>query len=362
MLGEHHEEFFMIEEWMGSRWGGYMVMAVLLGGVALLLRFLYGPHGILRDPRWDEENRRIRAEEEAERQARKERFQLDMQYPPARDISLSPERLLSFDEHCSLFRSYAANFITNRTEDAPIRLKEAHSLRVYTHVENIVRTEHLPDDIARAGLLAGLYHDCGRFPQFCQYRTFVDAASVNHAHLSLKVLKKKGFLIGETPRVRALAQTAVLLHNRSVLPERLTPDARLVTDMVRDADKLDIISIMVAHFEQALPENDAVFLHVQNRPEACSPTVIRDVLAGRVVSYRDLHYVNDFRLLLGTWAHELRFPITRKMLRASGHLEKVFSGLPDTPEIRASVAFLRGVLNEAPQETAVSGGSRRVSR
>ena len=111
-----------------------------------------------------------------------------------------------------------------------------------------------------------------------------------------------------------------------------------------------------------MPENDAVFLHVQNRPEACSPTVIRDVLAGRVVSYRDLHYVNDFRLLLGTWAHELRFPITRKMLRASGHLEKVFSGLPDTPEIRASIAFLRGVLNEAPQETAVSGGSRRVSR
>ena len=117
----------MIEELMGSRWGGYMVMAVLLGGVALLLRFLYGPHGILRDPRWDEENRRIRAEEEAERQARKERFQLDMQYPPARDISLSPKRLLAFDEHCSLFRSYAANFITNRTEDAPIRLKEAIS-------------------------------------------------------------------------------------------------------------------------------------------------------------------------------------------------------------------------------------------
>ena len=46
----------------------------------------------------------------------------------------------------------------------------------------------LPDDIARAGLLAGLYHDCGRFPQFCQYRTFVDAASVNHAHLSLSLI------------------------------------------------------------------------------------------------------------------------------------------------------------------------------
>lgn len=336
----------MIEEFMSSRWGGYVVMAVLLGAVALLLRFLYGPRGILRDPRWDEENRRTRAEEEAKRQARTERFFLDMSYPPARDIPLSPERTLEYDEHCSLFRRYAADFVSDRPEDAPIRLKEAHSLRVYAHVENIVRTEHLPDDIARAGLLAGLYHDCGRFPQFLRYRTFADAASVNHARLSLDVLKEKGFLMGERPRVRALAQTAVLLHNRSALPEKLSPDARLVTDMVRDADKLDIICIMVAHFDRALPENDAVFLHVEDNPAVCSPEVVRAVLAGRVVSYRDLHYVNDFRLLLGTWIHELRFAVTRDMLRASGHMEKVFSGLPDTPEIRAAATYLRGLLHE----------------
>ncbi len=338
----------MIEEFMSSRWGGYVIMAVILGAVALLLRFLYGPRGILRDPRWDEENLRIRSEEGAKRQVRKERFLLDMQYPPVRDIPLSPDRLLSFDEHCSLFRYYATDFISDSPEDAPIRLKEAHSLRVYAHVENIVRTEQLPDDIARAALLAGLYHDCGRFPQFRQYRTFVDAASSNHARLSLDVLKKKGFLAGEKQHVRALAQTAVLLHNRSALPDSLLPDARLVTDMVRDADKLDIICIMVSHFNQALPENDAVFLHVEDNPEAYSPELVQDVLAGRVIPYRDLRYVNDFRLLLGTWMHELRFSVTREMLRASGHLEKVFAGLPDTPEIRAAVAYLRRLLNECP--------------
>ncbi len=342
----------MIEEFMSSRWGGYAVMAVMLGAIALLLRFLYGPRGILRDPRWNEESQCIRSEKNAEPQPPKEGFLLDMLYPPAQDIPLSPSRLLSFDEHCSLFRHYAAGFTSDSPEDAPIRLKEAHSLRVYAHVENIVGTEQMPDDIGRAALLAGLYHDCGRFPQFRQYRTFADAASVNHARIGLDVLKKKGFLTGEKQYVRALAHTAVLLHNRSTLPESLLPDARLVTDVVRDADKLDIICIMVSHFDQALPENDAVFLHVEDNPEAYSPKLVQDVLAGRVISYRDLRYVNDFRLLLGTWTHELRFSVTREILRTSGHLEKVFAGLPDTPEIRAAVAYLRELLNACPSPVA----------
>ncbi len=58
----------MIEEFMSSRWGGYAVMAVMLGAIALLLRFLYGPRGILRDPRWNEESQCIRSEKNAEPQ------------------------------------------------------------------------------------------------------------------------------------------------------------------------------------------------------------------------------------------------------------------------------------------------------
>ena len=334
----------MIEDIMNSRWGGYIVMAVLMGAIALLLRVLYGPRGLFRDPKWDEENQRIRSEEKLKRQWKEERFQLDMHYPPARDISPAPGHRLSLEEHCSLFRHYAASFITAKEEDAPLRLKEVHSLRVFDHAKRIVQSEHFSENIARAGLLAALYHDCGRFPQYRQYRTFADALSVNHARLSLDTLKKEHFLIGEEKEVRSLVQTAVLLHNKSSLPAKLLPEARLVTDMVRDADKLDIISIMVSHFSQALPENDAVFLHVKDSPELCSPEVVQCVLAGRVVSYRELHYVNDFRLLLGTWMHELHFAATWKELQKRGDMEKVLSNLPDTPELRFAVLYLKNLM------------------
>ena len=53
-----------------SRWGGYIVMLAVLGVIVLLLRALFGPRGLWRDPYWDKRNQEIRAEEAAAREAR----------------------------------------------------------------------------------------------------------------------------------------------------------------------------------------------------------------------------------------------------------------------------------------------------
>ena len=141
-----------------------------------------------------------------------------------------------------------------------------------------------------------------------------------------------------------MVETAVRLHNRYALPPDLTPEARLIADMVRDADKLDILRIMVEHLDGALPEKDSVFLSVRDDPDAWTPSVVADVLAGRVARYGDLRYVNDFRLLLGTWLHELNFPATREALARSGLMNTVLDGLPHAPEVDKAAAYLRGLL------------------
>lgn len=53
-----------------SRWGTYIVMLAVLGVIILILRGLFGPKGLLRDPYWDKRNQEIRAEEAAAREAR----------------------------------------------------------------------------------------------------------------------------------------------------------------------------------------------------------------------------------------------------------------------------------------------------
>lgn len=251
--------------------------------------------------------------------------------------------------HREQFLAFVESYTTG-TEDGPARLKVEHSFRVLEHVEVLVGTERpaFPaagiTSVARAALLAALYHDCGRFPQFRDYHTFMDDRSVNHALLGVEVIRKQGFLRHEADEVQSLVETAVSLHNRYALPDDLAPEPRLITDMVRDADKLDILRVMVQHLDGALPEKDTVVLSVRDEPERWTPSVVDDVLAGRVARYTDLHYVNDFRLLLGTWLHDLRFAATRRMLTHSGLMENVLDGLPRTTELDKAVSYLRGLL------------------
>ena len=257
-----------------------------------------------------------------------------------------------FSVYRRLFLDYVEGF-RNVPDSAPLRLKVEHTFKVVDHAEAIV--DSLPgdeaerawsgrDEVCRASLLAALYHDCGRFPQFERYRTFMDAKSVNHAVLSFRTMRDGGFLREENAKVRALAQCAVLLHNRHILPPLLSAEARFVTDVVRDSDKLDIFRIMAGYLENALPERDAVLLHVKDDPGSWSPGVAEDVLAGRVASYGDLRFVNDFRLLLGTWMLELRFAATRRALAQSGLMEVVLAGLPDAPRLRPAKEKLYALL------------------
>lgn len=53
-----------------SRWGSYIVMVTIFGIIVLVLRILFGPRGVFRDPSWDRRNQEIRAEEAAAREAR----------------------------------------------------------------------------------------------------------------------------------------------------------------------------------------------------------------------------------------------------------------------------------------------------
>lgn len=239
---------------------------------------------------------------------------------------------------------------TEGVENAPLRLKVEHSFRVLEHVDLLVAVETPPSplvrdkELARAAVLAALYHDCGRFPQFRDYHTFADAHSIDHAQLGVDVIHEQGFLRHETDRIQELAETAVGLHNQYALPPALTPEARLITDMVREADKLDILRIIAGHLDNALPEKDSVLLHVRDEPQAWTPSVVDDVLAGRVIHYSDLHYINDFRLLLGTWLHELNFPATRSALLRSGVMDTILDGLPHTPEMEKAILYLRALL------------------
>ncbi len=246
--------------------------------------------------------------------------------------------------HEAAFEAFAGSYLREHPEGM-LHLKREHTYKVLEHARAIVGETDLNPEEKRAALLAALYHDTGRFPQYVKWRTFSDAQSVNHGYLGVRTVRQEGFLREEPDAVRKLVLAAIALHNRYRLP--VLPETCLaVTNIVRDADKLDIMRIMAQHLSRPIPTEDVV-LHVLDKPEGYSPALARKVLSGQVPSYTELHYVNDFRMLLGAWIHDFHFSLSRKRCAESGFIQVILKGLPHAPDTDAVRNYLLIELEKA---------------
>jgi hypothetical protein len=263
--------------------------------------------------------------------------------------------------HERFFKTFFENWLEREREDRePLRLKYEHSLKVLAHARLLAASEEfaaaarrssLPLDLLRrAALLAALYHDLARFPQFFRWRTFVDGLSTDHGRLGVKTLKEEKALAEESSHVRKLTQSAVILHNRHRLPARLPADARLISEVVRDADKLDICRVFAEQLVEGGPRSPVALLRVRDDPALYAPKVLEDALARRVASYGDLRSVNDFRVLLGTWQYDLRFAVSRRKLAEEGNLRALLEGAPLPAPLRPARDRLLADLRRALED------------
>lgn len=245
------------------------------------------------------------------------------------------------EEQYRSFMEYArAHYAGERGHDYHLALKAGHSLNVFRHACRLAAAEKAftaSPTRARALVIAGLFHDFGRFMQFVRYKTFDDMASENHARIAVRELKRLGLFKREEPRARNLAMAAICLHNRFGLPQSMDRDAFAVTGAVRDADKLDIMRIMAAHLTAGGPVDKVVALGVKDSPEA-APAVLEAVTARRPGSYADMRTTTDFKLLVCGWLYDLNYAWTGKAAARAGHLRTLLSSLPGTPQLAAFVS------------------------
>jgi len=263
-------------------------------------------------------------------------------------VSAGEVALPDIEVHKAWFREWSAGFLTGSDEDNRyIELKRNHTMRVLENACRVVAAHPMAPEVTRAALLAALYHDVGRFPQYAQYRTFSDQRSVNHGILGCRTLRQEAVMrTGERRESRSLeglVLAAVAMHNRFIVPP-VGAALQTVTDVVRDSDKLDIFPVMVSTFTRDGSDNDVVTLHLEDRPDAWSRPVLDAVRERRLARYGDMQYVNDFKLLLSTWVFDLNFAESRTMLRERGLIEPLLATWPQAPEVQALKDTVRGAL------------------
>ncbi|MBQ9419606.1 MAG: HD domain-containing protein [Synergistaceae bacterium] len=224
-------------------------------------------------------------------------------------------------EHAlKIFKNYTANYDSTNVR---ISLKIAHTYRVADLAERIAGDVlHEQQDCAGFAWLLGLLHDIGRFEQFTRYGTFKDILSVDHAELGADILFHEGlfdkFISGEEScedfqTIRAVAETAVRLHNKLTIPSNLDLQTRIYTTILRDADKIDIFRVLTEppydrRDLKNLPVRDEVMRYVKGH--RCVPRQAR---------------ANNLEVLIAQccMAFELEYPESRAIVAEQGYLKKL---------------------------------------
>ena len=213
-----------------------------------------------------------------------------------------------------------------------IDFKRRHSLEVLEETKSITSGLFLSARVTFLAHLSALYHDLGRFDQFARCKTFLDVRSLNHARLSIVVLRREGMLRELTPKERAMVHSVIILHNKRTLPQALNSELARLASILRDADKLANMPAVLGHFEQGSPTDTLLPLNLDLDPEAYTPEILASVESGEVVDYGELRWINDLKLAALGWANDLNFPYTCHEFLKRGYVDKLVEYLPQRSE------------------------------
>lgn len=140
------------------------------------------------------------------------------------------------------FRNYTNSY---DADDPKIRLKVDHTYRVASLCDDIARSLGLSERDVEIAWTTGMLHDIGRFEQVKRYGTFSDGQSVDHAQFGADLLFREKLYERFVPENDAekmeLVEKSIRMHNVFMMPENLTGREKIFCNILRDADKIDIL-------------------------------------------------------------------------------------------------------------------------
>ncbi len=237
--------------------------------------------------------------------------------------------LTSFE---NIFLNYTNSFLTDNIEfDKNILLKKTHSLFVRQECRKLIEAESFSPRLTALIEIAGLFHDIGRFEQIREFNTFVDCKSINHGERGYEVLKKTNMLSGLPEKDQNIVLASTKHHNTRKLPEGLDEETLLVVRAVRDADKLDIMRVLLNEYAKGKLD-EAVILHLE-QSDGISPNVLAHLEKGENPNIADFKTLTDFKLAQLAWIYDLNYRHSMKEFKKRKFYEQITALLPDIPQV-----------------------------
>lgn len=213
--------------------------------------------------------------------------------------------------------------------DDKIRLKIEHTYRVANLCEVIAESIHLTQNECDIAWLTGMLHDVGRFEQLRRYGTFVDSISIDHAQFGAKLLFEEGLIreFIEDASEDTLLRNAVYYHSVFELPKDLDERTKVFCDILRDADKIDIMKVNIDY-----PLEEIYNVTTQElKSSQVSPEVMQsfeeEKTTLRALKKTAVDYVAGHLSLV----YGLVYPKSRQIIMDNGYLERLLHFQSDNP-------------------------------
>lgn len=144
---------------------------------------------------------------------------------------------MNLEKNIAYFTEYANNFDMNVEE---IKYKYNHTLRVVDFAREIIANETNDNLKINLAITGALLHDIARFKEWSTYHSWKD---IDHGDLGYEILTKDNFISKfVSDDNKDVVLKAVKYHNKKLVPDNLSKLEELVLNVVRDADKIDILN------------------------------------------------------------------------------------------------------------------------
>lgn len=249
---------------------------------------------------------------------------------------------MRIDRHKALaaFEEYTGAYDIS---DEKVKLKIDHTHRVCALCEQIAAQSGFDGDESALAWLAGLLHDVGRFEQLRRYGTFIDSKSIDHAKFGADILFREGRIRDYVSDASEdeLLEKAVRCHSAYRVPEDYTPRERKFADLLRDADKIDILKVnVIVPIEEIYNVTTYDLRHCSVTEqvmqafceEHCILRNLKKTPVDNIVGHISLVY-------------ELVYPVSCKVVREQGYLDRLMDFCSALPETNAQFARIREKMN-----------------
>ena len=238
----------------------------------------------------------------------------------------------NFDEFDKYVQQYDLN-------EKMIEYKYNHSYRVVHQAEEICRSLNL-DTVERdlASNIA-LLHDIARFRQWTKYKTFNDRESFDHGEEGVKILFDEGeienYLIDKDDY--EVVKKAIYYHNKFDLNyDELTEREKLHCNIIRDADKIDIVYAFSTNRLLELEDDDSEI----------SESVSEDFMNHVLTVKKEIKTKNDRILEILGYLYDLVYDYSKERVLNEKYVDKIYNHLKNKklfkPYRDEMIKFLKG--------------------